>query len=167
LDDFFAILDKNQDKELSLSEMLTGLKDFLDEDDITELFAAVDIDKSGSVTVDELRSELDVINAAYVLDQIKKTCDESAGGNSTIDKLFETIDDDESGHIDVLEFSKLVNIAYRETGKSEVDLLFKLVDKYQRGYLTKEDFKNAFEKSDFGLDAEIFITPNDILWPLY
>ena len=70
LEELFAILDKNKNNEVDLEEMINGLGSALGESGCTTLFRAIDIDRSNSLTIDELRQELDVINAALVLDKI-------------------------------------------------------------------------------------------------
>jgi len=69
LDELFAVLDTSGDKQISAEEFLKGLqgKSSLSDEDIADLFRAVDIDRSGALTIDELRQELKNINAAIIL----------------------------------------------------------------------------------------------------
>jgi Ca2+-binding EF-hand superfamily protein len=69
LDELFAVLDTSGDKQISPEEFLKGLqgKSSLSDEDISDLFRAVDIDRSGALTIDELRQELKNINAAIIL----------------------------------------------------------------------------------------------------
>ena len=66
------------------------------------MFSAIDIDNSGTLTIDELRLELDIINAALVLDKIKQTASQSK--EITIEMMFNSVDANRSGHIDIFEF---------------------------------------------------------------
>lgn len=50
-------------------------------------------------------------------------------------------------------------------GKSEIDLLFKVVDKEGKGFLTKDDLKKSFEDCEAALDVKVFMTPKDVILP--
>lgn len=46
MNEFVAVMDKNGDKEISLSEFVAQMKTFLTEPEAVELFKAIDHDKS-------------------------------------------------------------------------------------------------------------------------
>ena len=50
--------------------------------------------------------------------------------------------------MDVYEFSELINNTVKSTHKEEIDLLFHIVDKLGRGYLTQDDLAAALNKDD-------------------
>lgn len=64
MNEFVAVMDKNGDKEISLSEFVAQMKTFLTEPEAVELFKAIDHDKSETLTVDEIMVELASISAA-------------------------------------------------------------------------------------------------------
>ena len=138
LEDLFAVMDKNKDKDISLTELRAGLKDAVKESSIVDLFRLMDADNSNSISIDELRGELNIINAAIVLDGIKASATKAANGKFNVDMLFNTVDNNKSGTIDIFEFEELVRLAYKSCEKSEIDLLFHVVDKNGQGFINKD-----------------------------
>ena len=74
--EFTAIIDKNGDKEISLSEFVQAVKTFLNDHEATELFTAIDHDNSHTLTSDEINLELASVNASIIIDKIKNTAKE-------------------------------------------------------------------------------------------
>ena len=70
--EFTAIVDRNRDKEISLSEFVAQVKDFLPDHEAVELFRAIDHDGNNSLTSDEINYELAGVNAAMIIDKVKK-----------------------------------------------------------------------------------------------
>lgn len=66
----------------------------------------------------------------------------------------------------MLEFAELVEAATGKTDPAEIDLLFKVIDKQARGYLTAEDLHRALENSGDVFVQKVQIQPSDILIPL-
>ena len=74
--EFTAIIDRNGDKEISLSEFIPAVKTFLNDVEATELFTAIDHDNSHTLTSDEVNLELASVNASIIIDKIKNTAKE-------------------------------------------------------------------------------------------
>lgn len=103
----FKIADENQDETMTLPEFLNIMtkNKLLKEKDAGELFSACDVDKSQSVELGELQSELADINAAIVFEMIKEN--ERRSGQS-IDDMFDSVDIERRGHLGVERFAKLI-----------------------------------------------------------
>lgn len=52
--DLFKFLDKDKSKGLTIQELTKGMGTILTEDEVRYLFLAVDVDKSGEITQEEL-----------------------------------------------------------------------------------------------------------------
>ena len=57
----------------------------------------------------------------------------------------------------MFEFAELINLAVASTGAAEIDLLFKVVDKESKGYLTIKDMQHAFDHSEEVFMSKVFI----------
>ena len=111
-------------------------KTFLDETEAVELFKAIDVDGSSTLTADEINVELASINASIILEKIKSNAKES--GISPVE-LFETFDNDKSGTLTVEEFSQLINHCAQEADPQTVDYVVKVIDKEQKGHVSTDD----------------------------
>ena len=49
----------------------------------------------------------------------------------------------------------------------EIDLLFKVCDRFGKGYLTVEDIRYAFAHMEDAFNTKVYILPRDILVPLH
>lgn len=133
------------------------------------LFKAMDVDRSESITMDELWLELKQINCALVLDSIKKTSNvgsKDAKNKRTMKEFINVYDNDNDGQIDVVEFAEMVNTATEKTDPEEIDLLFKTIDKQAKGYITSDDLQKAFDDANQVFIKKVLIQPSDILLPL-
>jgi hypothetical protein len=72
LETLFTVIDRDRSGDLSVDELIKGLDGYLSEQEAISLFKAMDVDNSKTITKDELVQELATINAALVLDGIKK-----------------------------------------------------------------------------------------------
>ena len=104
--EFTAIIDKNGDKEISLTEFIPAVKTFLNDVEATEMFTAIDHDNSHTLTSDEVTLELASINAAIIIGKIKDTAKEQ---KFTPVQLFEAYDNDHSGKMDEAEFFDFID----------------------------------------------------------
>ena len=140
LEQLFAFIDKDKSKQLSMKELTLGLKSVLTDEEIVLLFQAVDRDQSNEISYDELMGACGRIHCGYVMDKVKRAIDR---GDLSVDKVFQTVDSDGNGAIDIVEFNEMISLLYDKVGKTEVDELFKHVDKRGTGKVTLEDLKKA------------------------
>ena len=159
----FSHLDKDKNKSLSIGELTLGLKNCLSDDEARELFIAVDKDKSNSITIDELITECSMIHCAYVLEEIKKAIRE--GTNLNLDQVFDTVDDNRNGEMDIFEFNTLINLAYSNVEKFEIDAIFKHLDLKGTGKIKKEDFLKALSLP-MTLENKLKFVLHDFMTPL-
>lgn len=71
--------------------------------------------------------------------------------------LFESYDNDKSGKMEIEEFSEFLNHAAQETDKPTVDYLFKLVDKSNKNYISKEDMQRVLTNSDEVIQGKVIV----------
>jgi Ca2+-binding EF-hand superfamily protein len=163
VDEIFAVINKRNAKEIGPEDFVSAFKQKipdLSDEDIRDLFRAIDIDKSGSIELDEVKLELANVNAALVLKDLKNC-------GKTVEELFKVAkfgkDDDK---LTIVELAELINLGVKTTPKTEVDIIFRAVDKKHNGYLTKADLKSAMEQVDSVLQASVVVSPNDLWMPL-
>lgn len=163
VDEIFAVISKKNQTEIGPEDFTKAFKQKLpelSEEDVRDLFRAVDIDKSGRIDLNEVKLELSNVNAAMVLRELKNT-------KKTVEDLFKIVkqgsDDDK---LMINQFAELINLGVKTTPKDEIDILFKAVDRSHKGYLTKADLKNAMAEIDSVLQANVVISPKDLFMPL-
>lgn len=117
------------------------MNQILTDEDIRILFIAVDKDQSNEISYDELITECNKIHCGYVLQKIKGAIE--GGKDVSVDKIFSTLDNNNSGQMEITEFNEMLNLLYADVNKVEVDELFRHFDSTGRGKITKEDFKKA------------------------
>lgn len=74
VDEICAVINTKKGLEIGPKEFIAGFKSKipeLTEEDLTDLFKVIDIDMSGTLVIDEIRTELSNIDAALVLRDIK------------------------------------------------------------------------------------------------
>jgi hypothetical protein len=111
------------------------------------------------VSLAEIKAEFADIDVAMILKDIRDQ-------NMDVPKLFKTLDPSGKGRLDVIQFADLINLGSRTASKAEVDLLFRVVDKDCRGYLTEADLQNAFKNIELTLDRNVSGNPKDLFMPL-
>ena len=87
VDEIFAILSKKNQTEIGPEDFTNAFKQKLpelSEEDVRDLFRAIDIDKSGRIDLNEVKLELSNVNAAMVLRELKNT-------KKTVDELFKIV----------------------------------------------------------------------------
>jgi Ca2+-binding EF-hand superfamily protein len=67
LDELFAIMDKDKNKEIDVGEFKHGLRNAMTSGEAEQLFKAIDIDGNGDLTRDEIAIELSTINCAQMM----------------------------------------------------------------------------------------------------
>ena len=66
-------MDKDRNDKIDPEEFVSGLKDYMSRAEATELFQAIDHDRSGNLTRDEIKVELAQINCALIMDKLRKS----------------------------------------------------------------------------------------------
>lgn len=87
VDEIFAVLSKKNQTEIGPEEFTNAFKQKLpelSEEDVRDLFRAIDVDKSGRIDLNEVRLELSNVNAAMVLRELKNT-------KKTVEDLFKIV----------------------------------------------------------------------------
>ena len=76
-------------------------------------------------------------------------------------------DADKSNSIDVVEFGDVLSSTWRKIDRQELDAIFRVIDRNNRGFLTEQDLRNAFANKEAALVDVPFINANDLLLPLF
>ena len=87
VDEIFAVISKKNQTEIGPEDFTNAFKQKLpelSEEDVRDLFRAVDIDKSGRIDLNEVKLELSNVNAAMVLRELKNT-------KKTVEDLFKIV----------------------------------------------------------------------------
>ncbi|TVU15236.1 hypothetical protein EJB05_38745, partial [Eragrostis curvula] len=113
-------------------EELKGLK---------QMFNNMDTDKSGTITVEELKEGLRKLGSEI--------------SEAEVEKLVEAVDLNKSGSIDYTEF--LTAMMNKHKVENEADLLraFQHFDKYSSGYITRDELEQAMAEYGMGDEASI------------
>lgn len=159
----FKFLDKNNSDGVSIQELTAGLKPILTEEESRVFFDAVDADKSGELSYNEIINECSKINCAYALKKINDIL--KASKEQTPDSVFKLFDSSRNDSIDILEFNDMMNFLYDKINKYEVDCLFRHFDVKGMGHISKEDFKKALI-TPLSFDNKIETTVNELISPL-
>lgn len=125
MQDLFSVLKRANTKEISQDRFTEGLGQkvpALTSKDLVDLFRAIDVDRSNSLSLAEIQAEFADIEVALVLRDIKES-------GFDYKKLFASVDTSDKGKLDVLEFAQLINLSSKSCSKSEIDFLFRVVDK--------------------------------------
>ena len=79
---------------------------------------------------------------------------------------FVTFDNDRNDKMTIDEFDEFIKHAAEDTDKATVEYIFKLIDRDNKGYISKEDLKRVLEHEEEVLKSATIITPIDVLLPL-
>lgn len=101
-------------------------------DTLRKIFQQIDKSGSGMVSRAEFHVAMETVDPSLTAEDI--------------DVLFDTIDQDGNGNISFIEFVA-ATIDPREVNIRELNQAFKLLDKDQKGYITKEDLRRVLETS--------------------
>lgn len=163
LEQLFRYLDKDKSKGITIQELTRGLNSILTDEEVRILFIAVDKDQSNEITYEELITECAKIHCGYVLQKIKGAIE--SGKSMSIDKVFDTLDSNKNGDMEITEFNEMLHLLYDNVDKFEVDELFKHFDSKGFGKITKEDFKKALNQPLL-LENKLHISLHDFMTPL-
>ena len=97
-----AVMDRNNDHEITVPEFLEATKTFLEPSEAVELFNAIDHDKSQTITADEMNVELVCVSASILFEKLKKRAGEL---NYTAEQLFNMYDNNKSQKMEIEEFA--------------------------------------------------------------
>ncbi|XP_062226422.1 calcium-dependent protein kinase 12-like isoform X1 [Phragmites australis] len=108
---------------------------------LKQMFNNMDTDKSGTITVEELKEGLTKLGAKI--------------SEAEVQKLMEAVDVDKSGSIDYAEF--LTAMMNKHKLEKEEDLLcaFQHFDKDNSGYITRDELEQAMAEYGMGDEASI------------
>uniref|UniRef100_A0A804ISI5 non-specific serine/threonine protein kinase n=3 Tax=Musa acuminata TaxID=4641 RepID=A0A804ISI5_MUSAM len=137
----------NKLKKLALKVIATNLS----EEDLKGLqhtFNNIDTDKSGTITLEELKTGLRRLGSKLTEDEIKQ--------------LMDAADVDKNGTIDYLEF--ITATMHRHKLEKEEHLLkaFEYFDKDHSGYITRDELKHAMSQYGMGDEATINEVLDDV-----
>lgn len=119
------------------------------------LFNAIDIDNSKDISVEEIQSELSILNAALCFEKMKTTAETA---QMKVDEIFNSIDEDNNDKVDIDEFAKLVGLMIdTDKNESEIEMLFSAVDKTGKGYISRQDLANALNQKTMDLTQNVKI----------
>lgn len=76
----------------------------------------------------EIQAEFADVNVALVLKDIKES-------ELDLKRVIETVDTSGKGQLGVIEFAELISLGSKQASKQEVDLLFKVVDSQNKGFI--------------------------------
>jgi len=82
-----------------------------------------------------------------------------------MDKIFKTVDDNNNGQMDIMEFNEVVGLCYKELKKHEVDSLFQHFDKRGLGDITKDEFQRGLNEP-LALENRLHFYLHDFMTPL-
>lgn len=137
LTDLVAIFKGQRNKEINIHHFNQALKSILDHEECRVLFKAIDVDNSQDISTEEIHAELAILNAALCFDKLRTTA-ENAG--MKVDEVFDTVDADRSGTVEVDEFATLVDDLLNIKDTDQVNMLFAEIDKDSKGYISRKDF---------------------------
>ena len=127
------------------------------------MFKAIDADNSGKISQDELIAELSNIHAAM---QIEKLNEIVTQNKKTAADFVKTYDNNNSGKIEIAEFSEMINDNCETQSSTTIDLIFRFVDRQNKGFVTPDDLDKALKQKDDLLTTQMSLSPTDLFLPL-
>ncbi|CAH9077645.1 unnamed protein product [Cuscuta europaea] len=115
---------------------------------LKEMFKNIDTDRSGYITLDELKTGLAKLGSKLSEDEIKQ--------------LMVAADIDKSGTIDYIEFITVAMHRHRLENESNLLMAFNHFDKDRNGYITREELRHAMKDYGMGDEATIGEILNDV-----
>lgn len=127
------------------------------------MFKAIDADNSGKISLDEIIAELSSIHAAL---QIEKLNEIVVQNKKKAADFIRTYDNNNSGKIEITEFSEMINDNCETQSATTIDLIFRFVDRQNKGFVTPDDLDKALNRKDDLLTAQMNLSPTDLFLPL-
>eukprot|EP00924_Labyrinthula_sp_SR-Ha-C_P013005 snap_masked-scaffold_12-processed-gene-6.32-mRNA-1 protein AED:0.31 eAED:0.31 QI:0/-1/0/1/-1/1/1/0/156 len=119
---------------MSVAQFTEGEKE-----ELKQAFELFDTNGDGRIDVKELKAAMEALGFT--------------SRSTTVYKIFNEIDSNESGKIEFSEFLELVGRKIMEKdSKEEAYKIFLLFDKGNKGYISKEDLQDANEELGEGMD---------------
>ena len=105
LEHWFGFIDKDRSQTVTIEEFTRGLSEVLSADECLILFQSIDWDRNNMLTYEELVNGCCKIYASYVLHKLRQAIQGGARSGLSIDKVFQTVDDNSNGEMDISEFN--------------------------------------------------------------
>ncbi|KAL2895315.1 Calcium-dependent protein kinase 29 [Bienertia sinuspersici] len=137
----------NKLKKLALKVMAENLSDE-EIKGLKEMFNNMDSDRSGTITLEELKHGLARLGSRLTESEIKQ--------------LMEAADVDKSGTIDYMEFITATMHRHRLDKEENLYNTFQYFDKDNSGYITRDELKQVMTEFGMGDDATIDEILNDV-----
>jgi Ca2+-binding EF-hand superfamily protein len=164
LNNLIAIFTGNRaGKAILATDFSNALKGILSMEESILLFTSIDVDNSKDVSKEEILSELAILNAALIFEELKITAETA---EMKVKEVFDSVDADRNDKLDIDEFSKLIDLMVSSKDENEIEMLFAAVDKTGKGHISREDFNFAMTQKQMDLSQSVKINPGDILRPL-
>lgn len=168
LNEFYRIIDKNDDQSISLNEFVLAVKTFLTEDFAINLFKAIDHNNTKELSKDEFHMELASVQASFYIKKIRSRAKEA---NFTAETLFDTYDDNGDGQLDRAEFGECILQVMSENDRASIDFIFRTIDNENLGFISRLNFiKMVNDEGDTVLNKqntmESMFQAEDVLKPL-
>ncbi len=153
--DIFGHFDKDKGGSVSTQELAASLKSLpnfksLSNQDIDELIAAIDSDRSGEISLMEFdyfingdSSSAKLKGPTNIFDQIRETFAAAEARGLSFEQTFALIDKDRSGRLTLNELEKLLKKvpAFKSISTADVKKLFDQIDTDNSGLISVEEFR--------------------------
>lgn len=139
----------NFGKSIMCNDFMQQLSSIITNQEAIMLFNAIDVDNSKDISVEEIQSELAILNAALCFEKMRSTAEIA---QMKVDEIFNSVDEDNNDKVDIDEFAKLVELMISsEKNESEVEMLFTAVDRTGKGYISRQDLADALNQKTMDL----------------
>jgi Ca2+-binding EF-hand superfamily protein len=155
--DIFGHFDKDKGGAVSTQELaasLKGLPNFksLSNQDIDDLIAAIDSDRSGEVSLMEFdhfingenSSSAKTKSSGSIFDQVRETFAAAQARGLSFEQTFSLIDKDDDGRLTINELEKLLKKipVFKSISAMDVKKLFDLIDSDKSGLISVNEFQD-------------------------
>ncbi|KAH1204305.1 Calcium-dependent protein kinase 19 [Glycine max] len=137
----------NKMKKLALKVIAENLSEE-ETKGLKQMFSNMDIDRSGTISYEELKSGLTKLGSKLSEYEIKQ--------------LMAAVDVDNSGTIDYLEFIAATIDPHKLEKEEHLYKAFQYFDKDNNGYITRDELSQALTKYQMGDEATIYEVINDV-----
>ena len=84
----------------------------------------------------------------------------------TASDFVKTYDNNNSGKIEIAEFSEMINDNCETQSSTTIDLIFRFVDRQNKGFVTPDDLDKALKQKEDLLTTQMSLSPTDLFLPL-